>query len=184
MSSFRDLYVIVTNFVRGAWVLQIQSIGFNRDILGETAGLQEFLFGTERSSLVRYRSILREYQHPRCFYRGKEARNGDLDHFIPWSRYPVHLGHNFVFAHASCNRDKRDFLANIEHLAKWNENNLLENGELTNAFVDAGLIQDKIGSRHVAIWAHEQGKDSGPHVWTQGNDRRRLRAEWRNILIP
>jgi hypothetical protein len=182
VTSFRDLYVIVTNFVRGAWVSQIQSIGVNRDILGAVAGLQEFLFGTERSSLDSYRSILREYQQSRCFYCVKEARNGDLDHFIPWSRYPVDLGHNFVFAHASCNREKRDFLADIEHLAKWNEDNLLESGELTNAFVDAGLIQDKIRSRHVAIWAYEQGEASGAHVWAQGNDPRRLRAAWRDIL--
>lgn len=182
VSSFRDLYVIVTNFVRGAWVLQIQNIGFNRNILGEMSGLQEFLFGTERNALDRYRSILREYQHSRCFYCSKEARNGDLDHFIPWSRYPVDLGHNFVFAHASCNREKRDFLADVEHLAKWNEDNLRDSGELTNAFVDAGLVQDKDRSRHVAIWAYEQGEASGAHVWAHKNEPRRLRAEWRNVL--
>ena len=182
VSSFRELYVIVTNFVRGAWALQIQSIGYNRDILGETAGLQEFLFGTERNSLDRYRSVLRDYQHSHCFYCGREARNGDLDHFIPWSRYPVDLGHNFVYAHAACNREKRHFLADIKHLAKWNEEHLGESGELTNAFVDAGLVQDKVRSRHVAIWAYEQGEATGAHVWMQGHDPRMLKAEWRNIL--
>lgn len=182
VNSFRDLYVIVTNFVRGAWVLEIQSIAFNQNILGETAGLQEFLFGTERNSLDRYRSILREYQHSRCFYCSKEVRNGDLDHFIPWSRYPVDLGHNFVFAHASCNREKRDFLASVDHLAKWNESNLLEDDELTNAFTDAGLVQDKVRSKHVAIWAYDQGEASGAHVWMRGRDLCQLTTEWRTIL--
>ncbi len=181
--SFRDLYVIVTNFVRGAWVSQIQSIGFNRNILGDAAALPEFLFGAERSSLDRYKSILREYQRSRCFYCDKSARSGELDHFIPWSRYPVDLGHNFVFAHAGCNRDKRDFLADVDHLAKWNEENLGESGELTDAFVDAGLVQDRVRSKHVAIWAYEQGEASEAHVWMHGHDPRRLRAEWRDILI-
>ncbi len=29
-----------------------------------------------------------------------------IDHFIPWSRYPIDLGHNFVLAHAGCNSAK------------------------------------------------------------------------------
>ena len=107
--SFRDLYVIITNFVRGAWVSQIQAIGHNRQILGDVAGLPEFLFGSERRTLERYKVVLRDFQAARCFYCGKNAKAGDLDHFIPWSRYPIDLGHNFVFAHARCNGDKRDF---------------------------------------------------------------------------
>jgi hypothetical protein len=181
--SFRDLYVIVTNFVRGAWISQIQSIGYNRNILGDSAALPEFLFRAERSSLDRYKSILREYQRSQCFYCGKPVGAGDLDHFIPWSRYPVDLGHNFVYSHAACNREKRDFLADVDHLAKWNEENLGESGELTDAFVDAGLVQDRVRSKHVAIWAYEQGEASGAHVWMYGHDPRRLRAEWREILI-
>ena len=44
---------------------------------------------------------------------GKLVRGaGHADHFIPWSRYPVDLGHNFVFSHPGCNNDKSDLLAN------------------------------------------------------------------------
>lgn len=32
---------------------------------------------------------------------------------------PVDLGHNFVLAHASCNGDKRDALAGVQHLEQW-----------------------------------------------------------------
>jgi hypothetical protein len=180
--SFRDLYVIITNFVRGAWVNQIQNIGYNRNILGDVASLPDFLFGSERKSLERYRGILREFQASHCFYCGREAKTGDLDHFIPWSRYPVDLGHNFVFAHARCNRDKRDFLADLDHLAKWKETNLDETGILTNALIDAGLVQDKSRSRHIAIWAYEQGEASKSHVWIEGDRLRSLTSDWRNIF--
>jgi 5-methylcytosine-specific restriction endonuclease McrA len=183
VQSFRDLYVIITNFVRGAWIAQIQSISFNRNVLGDDAGLPQFLFGTERRSLERYKAILQEFQASRCFYCGSIAKSGDLDHFIPWSRYPVDLGHNFVFAHARCNRDKRDFLADLKHLSKWKETNLEEAGELTKALTDAGLVQDKSRSRHVAIWAYEQGEAVGSHIWSAGNDLKNLGSEWRRILL-
>ena len=31
-----------------------------------------------------------------------------IDHFIPWPRYPIDLGHNFVLAHAGCSSAKAD----------------------------------------------------------------------------
>ncbi|MFZ9092934.1 MAG: HNH endonuclease, partial [Planctomycetaceae bacterium] len=69
--------------------------------------------------------MLRDYQSARCFYCGREVRQGgDADHFIPWSRYPVDLGHNFVFSHPACNISKRDFLAHPDFLARWRESNL------------------------------------------------------------
>jgi hypothetical protein len=34
-----------------------------------------------------------------------------VDHFIPWSRYPADLGHNFVLAHDRCINAKSDYLA-------------------------------------------------------------------------
>jgi 5-methylcytosine-specific restriction endonuclease McrA len=33
-----------------------------------------------------------------------------IDHFIPWSRFPVDLGNNFVLALATCNGKKSDRL--------------------------------------------------------------------------
>ncbi len=181
--SFRDLYVIITNFVRGAWVSQIQAIGYNRQILGEVASLPEFLFGSERRALERYKAILRDFQASRCFYCGRIATTGNLDHFIPWSRYPVDLGHNFVFAHARCNGDKRDFLAGLDHLAKWKETNLDLSKGLTVAFTEAGLVHDDKRSQSVATWAYEQGESAGSHVWNEGRSIAPLGSEWRRILV-
>ena len=74
--------------------------------------LSEFLFGAERSGLRSIADGLLDLQRGACFYcAGKLRESGEVDHFIPWSRYPLDLGHNFVLAHASCNRDKRDMLS-------------------------------------------------------------------------
>jgi hypothetical protein len=48
----------------------------------------------------------------------KEA--GHVDHFIPWPRYAVDLGHNFVLAHASRNERKFDRLPlMLVRLGSW-----------------------------------------------------------------
>ena len=66
----------------------------------------------ERSSLDVYKNILIDVQERRCFYCREDLHRGmDVDHFIPWSRYPVDLGHNFVLAHPACNNSKSDHLA-------------------------------------------------------------------------
>lgn len=52
-----------------------------------------------------------ELQHGACFYRSRPVREGALDHFIPWGKYPIDLGHNFVLADRMCNEDKGDLLA-------------------------------------------------------------------------
>lgn len=180
--SFRDMYVIITNFIRGAWIGHIQKIGYNRKILGEVAGLSEFLFGSKRESLEKYKLILQEYQESRCFYCDKRTVTGDLDHFIPWSRYPIDLGHNFVFAHAKCNRQKKELLAHAEHLARWKETNLSDRVRLADEFDANGLAHDAIRSEHVAIWAYEQGEASESHVWRRGDELFPLDARWRQIL--
>ena len=53
-----------------------------------------------------------------------------VDHFIPWSRYPADLGHNFVLAHRGCNNAKSDYLAAEHHLAAWAERNREHQAEL------------------------------------------------------
>lgn len=183
VESFRDMYVIVSNFIKGSWIGQIQRIGYNREILGEIAGLPEFMFGTERESLEKYKRILREYQRSRCFYCGAPVKTGDLDHFIPWSRYPIDLGHNFVFAHPKCNSQKRDFLAHVDHLSRWKDTNLADRAELAAEFKDAGLAHDAARSEQVTIWAYGQGEAAGVHAWSHGDEFLKLGPEWRNVLI-
>ena len=43
----------------------------------------------------------------------------EVDHFIPWARYPDNSIDNFVVADSRCNGLKRDFLAASEHVKRW-----------------------------------------------------------------
>ena len=43
----------------------------------------------------------------------------EIDHFVPWARYPDNGIDNLVVAHRRCNHDKRDFLAAFGHVEKW-----------------------------------------------------------------
>lgn len=84
------------------------------------AELESFLFGSERTSLDAVRGPLRDLQDNRCFYcDGRLSGRADVDHFIPWARYPDDGLDNLVAAHPKCNNSKRDFLAAAEHVEHW-----------------------------------------------------------------
>ena len=86
------------------------------------ADLERFLFGVERSPLAAVRGPLVDLQHDRCFYCDERlGRRGDVDHFIPWSRYPDEGLDNLVASDQRCNRKKRDFLAAGVHVERWVE---------------------------------------------------------------
>ena len=96
---FRAFYPMITELVQGAWVEFIRRT--NTAALGPESELRDFLFGTERRTLAKYREVLVPAQEERCFYctRPLQAEAGAVDHFIPWRRVPIDLGHNFVVAH-------------------------------------------------------------------------------------
>src|SRR5262245_5475880 len=86
--------------------------------------LYEFLFGSERSPLGVYLDVLREIQRGACFYCGRVlGERPHVDHFVPWSRYPFDLAHNFVLADDQCNDSKTSRLADVPHLERWCERN-------------------------------------------------------------
>jgi len=109
--------------IRRQWALMVaQTNGLPE------ARLEEFLFGSTRASTEELREPLQELQEGRCFYcegSFKRGRGGqpEVDHFIPWSRYPENGLANLVAAHSRCNADKRDFLAATDHVAKWLQRN-------------------------------------------------------------
>src|SRR5437867_3032664 len=63
--------------------------------------LERFLFGAERVPLERVRGPIIELQEGRCFYcaerlASRAGQTPDVDHFIPWSRYPDDSLENLV----------------------------------------------------------------------------------------
>lgn len=109
--------------VQRRWAALVAS--FNRDATDEMR-LQEFLFGADRIALDPVRAPLREFQSNRCFYCATRMSDAvDVDHFLPWARYPDNGVDNLVAAHPKCNSAKRDFLAAAEHVERWSERFLL-----------------------------------------------------------
>jgi hypothetical protein len=119
------------------------------------AQLERFLFGSERTSLEAVRSPLRNLQANRCFYcDGRITGPADVDHFIPWTRYPDDGLDNLVVAHPTCNNSKRDFLAAADHVERWADRTRTRSGELTAVAREAGWARDagRSGSVATAIY--------------------------------
>ena len=95
------------------------SLGRN-DADVEELRLHEFLFGANRIGLGPLAEPLHEIQDGRCFYCDR-PRMGDweIDHFLPWSRWPDNRLDNLVLAHKRCNNDKRAALAGVRYLGRW-----------------------------------------------------------------
>jgi hypothetical protein len=133
------------------------------------------LFGSERSDLGTVRQILAEVQSGRCFYcdRPLQRHVSHADHFIPWAKYPLDLGHNFVVAHESCNVAKADHLAAADYLAAWVARNARHRVHLADAFTRHGVLHDLPTSLRIAEWAYQQTFAAGGLTW-------RMRAD----LVP
>lgn len=180
--SFRTLYGLVLDAVRGAWLRQISNIAANRKVLGN-ADLASFLFGSERGNLSDYRSVLYDHQRGRCLYCEREVPGaGCVDHFIAWSRYPVDLGHGLVFADAKCNSEKRDYLAHPAHLERWRRSHMERGNELSHRLEARALPFDQERSQAIVWWAYEQGEAAGAHAWLHTDRFVKLDRTWRAVL--
>ena len=88
----------------------------------EESQLEMFLFGADRTPTAKIRAGLWEIQARRCFYcdaRIADPVRGEVDHFVPWSRYPDDTLDNFVVADKSCNGLKSSSLAAADHVTRW-----------------------------------------------------------------
>ena len=178
---FRAFYTMVTEMVEGAWSRFVRRL--NPDLLGQVVDLRSFLFGSPRGSLTVHRLLLRELQEGRCFYCHREIRTGgDIDHFIPWRRVSLELGHNFVLAHQACNLSKSDLLAAEEHLERWAERSLIQRNELETGFGERHVLHDWPATRRIARWAYGQVQRAGGQVWVGKGALRPLSEDWRRIL--
>jgi 5-methylcytosine-specific restriction endonuclease McrA len=180
---FRKHYGLVVDLVRGAWVRHVRR--FNLDLLGESADLQEFLFGSERDNLAPLVPVLNEIQEGTCFYCSGALKEqvAHVDHFIPWSRYPVDLGHNFVLAHASCNGKKSDRLACSAHLDRWVEQLERHTNALKSRFESDGIVCDLRSSLRIANWAYTQTFECRGLTWVRGDEMVPLQPEWNSALV-
>jgi hypothetical protein len=180
----REFHPLIEDLVRSAWVRFLRRLPANQAVLGQAQDLGEFLFGSERADLSAYGPLLAELQAGRCFYceGSLQAKGAAVDHFIPWSRYAVDLGHNFVLAHATCNAAKADTLAAVPHLGKWWRRNVELGPVLAGRFDARRIVHDVGVSQTVARWAYESAERAAAQVWKTGREFEPLDGRWRPAL--
>jgi len=177
----RAFHGLVTELVRAAWLRYVRQR--NIITLGSATDLAAFMFGTDRGDLSRHAAILKDLQKGDCFYCARSVgKSCEVDHFIPWSRYPVDLGHNFVLAHGGCNKDKSDALAAVRHLERWCERNEVLGASLARDLDDEGLPHDLAASKRIAVWAYEQADVAGARLWLAPKaDLVPIEPRWRRL---
>jgi len=181
---FRKHYGLVADMVKGAWSRYVRR--FNVEQLGDRTDLNEFLFGSERANLKEVGAIINEFQAGSCFYCHGSLK-GDtthVDHFVPWSRYPVDLGHNFVLAHAGCNGKKSDRLASAVHLNTWCEFQQRNAKPLAVEFDRLGILNDFQSTLRIVNWAYNHTFESHGLTWLRNQELQPLDHEWNKSLIP
>lgn len=166
VDNLRYFHGIIHRLAKAAWLEHIRNNRRNLDAIGQSDDLEGFLFGSPRRDLSKVADILADYQAGKCFYCGRSLRSrGDVDHFVAWSRYPRDLAHNFVLAHASCNRRKSDLLAAREHLEHWLERNAAIGDSILRDIGALGFPASLQTMEKVARWAYEQGVAVSAHGW-------------------
>lgn len=182
MYNLRRFHGLLQQLVRAAWTNHIRTNPRNAALLGDANDLEDVLFGTDRASLALARPVLRDLQHDTCFYcQGRLGEAGEVDHFIPWARYPRDLGHNFVLAHRKCNGDKRDLLAATTHLEKWRTRNDVQ-GALLKRELESRFICDESTMLRVAHWSYEHAFATAAQAWQSTRQVVPLDDAYRRIL--
>jgi HNH endonuclease len=173
---------LVEDLVRGAWLRFV--LRCNPELVGHGAQVELFLFPDQRASLVAWRQALLPVHGDQCFYCGGVVRGTpDVDHFLPWAKYPRDLGHNFVFAHAECNQRKSDHLAGVAHLRAWRQG-LDRRGDAVAAVCRAaGLPHDRAAVVQAASTLYATAARVGARAFEHGRGVVPLGGDWRDALV-
>ena len=164
--NLRRFSPLIQQLAKAGWVQHVRSNHRNVALLGKKDDLESFMFGTPRAQLAKVSPILADMQDRRCFYgQGKLHSQVEVDHFIPWSRYPRDTAHNFVVAHRGCNNDKRDMLAAKSHLERWLDRNERRGQDLGEQLQNQGFISNLASTTEVAKWAYGEALRMRGFAW-------------------
>lgn len=171
----RSFHPLIQQLTRSGWIRHIRENQHNTSIIGHTDELESFMFGSSRIALNEVRLLLSKIQARKCFYCNHVIQNsGDIDHFIPWSKYPRDLALNFVLAHPQCNRSKSDMLAAQSHLVRWVDRNAKYGDEIQGSL--NSFFAPSNSALHIARWAYTQGISAGAVGWISGTTTEPLQA--------
>ena len=155
-ACLRRLRAVIIALVQARWALWVRE---NNETLGADRELESFLFGASRSAVSVYAERFFQLQGGRCFYSGEKLARpnaGEVDHFIPWARYPFDSPFNLVLASREVNNRMRDNLKSNEERERWLERNETNFAHLiTPAPIGFGAARsDRDTARVIAQWAY------------------------------
>jgi 5-methylcytosine-specific restriction endonuclease McrA len=179
----RRFHGMIIRLAQSEWLRFIRALPSNEFLLGATSDLGRFLFGAERGAVIRMAESLADIQGGLCFYCRTRVNVGEVDHFVPWSRYPRDLAHNLVLAHQQCNRQKSDLLAAEDHLDRWMERNHKHGFAICEAGARAGITVDLPATVHVAAWAYAHGAALRASAWVARDTVEHLTDHWQRLLV-
>ena len=117
---------------------------------------------------------------PVAFLRstGPLPAQAQVDHFVPWSRFPADFGHNFLLAHERCNAFKSDHLAAENHLALWITRNREHQAQFQERLASAALPGEREATAQIARWVYGQVDQVNGRVWVIDKVLKRLDPDW------
>ena len=164
---------IINKLCQQYWSDFVRKNSHNQGYFSDDIDLKQFLFQQPRLYLGKLQEVLIDAQHGQCFYCHKplkeDAKNRtEVDHFIPWSKYPIDTVHNFILADHSCNNKKRDYLAEEKFYEQW----LIRNQrygqtiEAESQSQNLGFINNRQRSETVSQWAYQLAVEYEDLVWS------------------
>lgn len=137
-------------------------------ITTEDEQLRSHLFGRERAAFPKgLVGGLLELQNGSCFYcEARLEKRVEVDHFLPWSRWPNDAVENLVLADR-CNGSKSDHLAATCHLQRWRQRLDLHHLDLAELAGEARWTSSRDRSSALAQTTYGHLAPGTP-LWLQG----------------
>lgn len=178
----RQFSEYIIQYAKQGWVEHIKANKRNQPIIGPKDDLESFLFGSNRAELTKLTPYLIDQQNGQCFYCSKSViKTSDVDHFIPWKKYPRDIAQNLVLSCPGCNRSKSDMLAAKIHLQKWVAE-ILPNDERSSFIASQGFISDQACSTKVAHWAYQNAATAQANAWVKAKSTEVIGVEFVGVV--
>ena len=177
----RAFYGLLRDLIQGAWVRFVQKLNANR--LGNITDLGTFLFGQERASLDAYRPILMDVQHGTCLYCRKPLpRQIEVDHFVPWSRYPDRSGPQLRAGPRQLQQRQVRLPGRRRPSGGMERAERVTPGGTADPAPRGGAALRSLGFDPGRQWAYEQTENANGQVWVMEKVLRHLGPTWRQCL--
>jgi hypothetical protein len=155
-ACLRKLRGVILSIAEARWTQWVRE---NNERLGADHNLEEFLFVPRRRSVSSLAPRFYEIQDGRCFYTDdklRDPRDGEVDHFIPWARYPFDSPFNLVLASRAVNNKLRDDLKKPEWRTKWLARNERHRARLIAPEPDGfgAAAEDEATARAISDWIY------------------------------